>query len=86
MIAGAGRGTLVGVRGATPRACGGCVDVLLLLVPLSLGLGALFTGAFLWSVKRGQYDDLDDPAVRMLRDDTPAAREPSRDERGPPNA
>jgi len=45
------------------------VNVLLYLVPLALMLG--FTGliAFLWTLKSGQYDDLDGAAVRILPDD-----------------
>ncbi len=45
------------------------MNVLVYLVPLALllGLGGLF--AFLWSLKSGQYDDLDGAAVRMLSDD-----------------
>lgn len=45
------------------------MNVLVYLVPiaLALGLGALF--AFLWSVRNGQYDDMDGAAVRMLTDD-----------------
>lgn len=45
------------------------MDVLYLLVPLAL----LFAGGALWafivSVKRGQFDDLETPAVRILFDD-----------------
>jgi cbb3-type cytochrome oxidase maturation protein len=45
------------------------MNVLIYLVPLALLLG--FTGlvAFLWSLKSGQYDDLDGAAVRILPDD-----------------
>ncbi|WP_024277457.1 cbb3-type cytochrome oxidase assembly protein CcoS [Xanthobacter sp. 126] len=45
------------------------MNVLVYLVPLALllGLGGLF--AFLWSLKSGQYDDLDGAAVRVLSDD-----------------
>ncbi|MBB6308035.1 cbb3-type cytochrome oxidase assembly protein CcoS [Xanthobacter tagetidis] len=45
------------------------MNVLVYLVPLALllGLGGLF--AFLWSLKSGQYEDLDGAAVRVLSDD-----------------
>lgn len=43
------------------------VLVYLLPVALLLGLGGLL--AFLWSLKSGQYDDLDGAAVRVLSDD-----------------
>ena len=45
------------------------MDILLLLIPLSLVLVALIGGAFLWSVRSGQFDDLDGPAHRILADD-----------------
>jgi len=32
-------------------------------------LGAVGLGAFLWSLKSGQYDDLDGAAERILMDD-----------------
>ncbi|MFG1215040.1 cbb3-type cytochrome oxidase assembly protein CcoS [Xanthobacter flavus] len=55
------------------------MNVLVYLVPLALllGLGGLF--AFLWSLKSGQYDDLDGAAVRVLSDDDlpESARPPS---------
>ena len=41
----------------------------LLPVALLLGLGGL--AAFLWSVRSGQYDDLDGAAHRILNDDEP---------------
>jgi cbb3-type cytochrome oxidase maturation protein len=45
------------------------MTVLLFLIPLALllGLGAL--AMFLWSLKNGQYDDLDGAAHRVLMDD-----------------
>lgn len=45
------------------------MNVLVYLLPLALmlGLGGLL--AFLWSLKSGQYDDLDGAAVRVLSDD-----------------
>jgi cbb3-type cytochrome oxidase maturation protein len=45
------------------------MDALIFLVPLALLMGGFFAAAFLVSVNRGQFDDLDDPPVRMLRDD-----------------
>ena len=45
------------------------MTVLLFLIPLALllGLGALV--AFLWSLRSGQFDDLDGAAHRVLMDD-----------------
>ena len=42
---------------------------LLYLIPVALFLGLLGLGAFLWSLKSGQYDDLDGAAERILYDD-----------------
>ena len=45
------------------------MDALVWLVPLAIALGAVFVFLFLTAVKRGQFDDLDDPPRRMLDDD-----------------
>lgn len=42
---------------------------LVFLVPLALLLGAAALGAFFWSMRSGQYDDLDGAAERILMDD-----------------
>lgn len=42
---------------------------LLFLIPLALGLGGLGLLAFMWTLKSGQYDDLDGAAERILIDD-----------------
>ncbi|UZF95433.1 cbb3-type cytochrome oxidase assembly protein CcoS [Bosea sp. NBC_00550] len=42
---------------------------LVFLVPLGLLLGGTALAAFLWSLKSGQYDDLDGAAERILLDD-----------------
>jgi cbb3-type cytochrome oxidase maturation protein len=45
------------------------MDVLIYLVPMALALGLLGLAAFLWSLKSGQYDDLDGAAWRAICDD-----------------
>jgi cbb3-type cytochrome oxidase maturation protein len=45
------------------------MSTLVFLVPLALALGAGALGAFLWSLRSGQYDDLDGAAHRILLDD-----------------
>ncbi len=40
--------------------------VIVLLIAISLTIAILFLGAFIWSLKSGQYDDMDGPSVRML--------------------
>lgn len=39
------------------------------LIPVAVGLAAVFLVFFLVAVKRGQFDDLDDPPRRILKDD-----------------
>jgi cbb3-type cytochrome oxidase maturation protein len=45
------------------------MNVLIILVPIALGLGVLGLVAFLWSIRSGQYSDLDGAAERILEDD-----------------
>ncbi|MBX9456600.1 MAG: cbb3-type cytochrome oxidase assembly protein CcoS [Rhizobium sp.] len=45
------------------------MNVLIFLIPIALGLGGLGLAAFLWSLKSGQYDDLDGASWRILEDD-----------------
>jgi cbb3-type cytochrome oxidase maturation protein len=45
------------------------MDILLLLIPLSVVLALLIGAGFWWSVKSGQFDDLEGPAHRILADD-----------------
>lgn len=40
------------------------------LIPAALFLGLLGLGAFLWSLRSGQFEDLDGAAHRILDDDT----------------
>lgn len=49
---------------------------LLLLIPVALLLGLLGLIAFLWSLKSGQFDDLDGAAHRILFDDDKPAEGP----------
>jgi cbb3-type cytochrome oxidase maturation protein len=54
------------------------MEVLIYLVPLALALGLLGLGAFLWSLKSGQYDDLEGAAWRaVMDDDGPVGRGPA---------
>ncbi|HEY7972644.1 MAG: cbb3-type cytochrome oxidase assembly protein CcoS [Xanthobacteraceae bacterium] len=45
------------------------MNVLVYLVPIALALGLTGLAAFLWSLRAGQYDDLDGAALRILSDD-----------------
>jgi cbb3-type cytochrome oxidase maturation protein len=45
------------------------MSVIFLVLPLALLIVAVAVGAFVWAAKRGQYDDLETPAIRVLHDD-----------------
>ncbi len=45
------------------------MNVLIYLVPLALLLGLTGLVGFMWTLKNGQYDDLDGAALRILPDD-----------------
>ena len=44
------------------------MNTLIFLIPIAIFLGALGLGAFLWSLKSGQYDDVEGAAWRVLDD------------------
>ncbi|WP_372422142.1 cbb3-type cytochrome oxidase assembly protein CcoS [Salinarimonas chemoclinalis] len=55
------------------------MNVILYLLPIALGLGLLGLAGFLWSLKKGQYEDLEGAALRVLDDDDlPEAERPRR--------
>ena len=45
------------------------MSILYLLIPLAVGLMVVAIAFFLWTVRTGQYDDLEGPAHRILMDD-----------------
>ncbi len=45
------------------------MDTLLVLIPVSLFFALAALVAFLWSLRSGQYDDMDGAASRILFDD-----------------
>tara|TARA_R110002072_G_C7547274_1_gene498872 strand:- start:211 stop:375 length:165 start_codon:yes stop_codon:yes gene_type:complete len=45
------------------------MDILVYLIPIALLLGLIGLFAFIWSLKSGQYEDLDGAALRILMDD-----------------
>jgi cbb3-type cytochrome oxidase maturation protein len=47
------------------------VTVIYVLVPLALVIVAGAIGAWVWAARRGQFDDLRTPAIRMLHDEAP---------------
>ena len=48
------------------------MEILMLLIPMSVVLVALIAAVFWWSVRSGQFDDLEGPAHRILADDDSA--------------
>ncbi len=55
------------------------MESLYLLIPVSIVLVFMIAGLFWWSVKSGQFDDLEGPAHRILMDRDVAKRpEPGR--------
>ena len=53
--------------------------ILLFLIPVSLLLIGVAVWAFIWSVRGGQYDDLDTAPLDILRDDPPPRALPPRE-------
>ena len=45
---------------------------LAILIPIALGMGLMGLAAFLWSMRAGQYDDLEGAAHRILIDEEDA--------------
>lgn len=45
------------------------MTVIFLVLPLALLIVAAAVGAFVWASRRGQYDDLETPAIRAIQDD-----------------
>jgi cbb3-type cytochrome oxidase maturation protein len=52
------------------------MSVIILLLAASISVAALFLAAFVWSVKKGQYDDEFSPPLRILFDDHPETKTP----------
>jgi cbb3-type cytochrome oxidase maturation protein len=53
------------------------MQVIIILMLASIAVAGLFLGCFIWSIKKGQYDDEVSPPVRMLFEDKPGST-PSR--------
>jgi cbb3-type cytochrome oxidase maturation protein len=45
------------------------MNMLIYLIPIALFMGGLGLAAFLWSLKSGQYDDLEGASWRVIADD-----------------
>ena len=51
------------------------MNVLLVMIPLSIGLLAGAVAAFFWAVNHDQFDDMDTPELLPLIEDTGTAEE-----------
>lgn len=45
------------------------MEIMIFLIPAALLMGLVGLGAFFWSLKSGQYEDLDGAAHRILIDE-----------------
>ncbi|MCE9613496.1 MAG: cbb3-type cytochrome oxidase assembly protein CcoS [Lentisphaerae bacterium] len=45
------------------------MSVIVILMLASLVVAIAFLTLFIWAVRRGQYEDVETPAMRMLTDD-----------------
>lgn len=45
------------------------MEIVILLIPLAILLVAAAVGAFVWALRRNQFEDLDSPAWRVIFDD-----------------
>lgn len=48
------------------------MDAMIYLIPATIFMGIVGLGAFLWTLRSGQYEDLDGAAQRILIDDDDA--------------
>jgi cbb3-type cytochrome oxidase maturation protein len=61
------------------------MESLYLLVPLSVAVVFLIAIAFWWSLRSGQFDDLEGPAYRILMDDDKPPKKVDRAQEDPPS-
>ncbi|QIK40531.1 cbb3-type cytochrome oxidase assembly protein CcoS [Pontivivens nitratireducens] len=45
------------------------MNILIVLIPVSITLGAAGLAACIWTLRHGQYEDLEGDAARILLDD-----------------
>lgn len=45
------------------------MNIIFLLAPFSVVLGLMAVGAFIWTLRAGQYEDIEGSAARILIDD-----------------
>lgn len=45
------------------------MEIMPVLIPIAILLALSFIAGFIWMTTKGQYDDLETPAMRMLLDE-----------------
>ncbi|QNL22458.1 cbb3-type cytochrome oxidase assembly protein CcoS [Hyphobacterium sp. CCMP332] len=53
------------------------MEIIFLMIAISILMALIFLGAFLWSVKTGQFDDEVTPSIRILFDDNDSEQKPN---------
>lgn len=53
------------------------MSILYVLVPLAVLMSGGAVALFAWATRRGQFDDLETPALRILVDDIGGPKEPA---------
>lgn len=59
------------------------MNIIFLLAPFSVLLGLIAVGAFFWSLRSGQYEDIEGAAARILIDDEDAESPGAQDVEAP---
>lgn len=52
------------------------MNILFVLIPISMLLLLAMIGAFIWAVRKGQFEDLDAAAIDILSDEAPPPGRP----------
>lgn len=58
----------------------------IILIPLSIGLGLIGLAAFVWALRNGQFEDPDGAAWRIIPPETPPQTEGKQDDKLAPDA
>ncbi len=62
------------------------MKTILFLIPLALFLGLVGLGAFLWSLRNGQFEDLEGAALRIFIDDDEEDKDNSKEQKNAPDS
>lgn len=52
------------------------MEIINILIFIAFSLAGVFIISFIWASKKGQWDDLDTPAYKMLLDDDDKQKQP----------